>query len=129
MPGTFTDFYGNTNKDTIVDAINSKMKSEYGNVRVKLINAKFPLIVQMVNNQGEVEYERYTTESPLVDFTNVVPKLYDIRVVYDTNKNGEYDTGNYLLGIQPERVSYMPSAQLDEVRASFDFVYEFTLLD
>lgn len=129
LPGTFTDFYGNTNKDTIVDAINTKMKSEYGNVRVKLINAKFPLIVQMVNNKGEVEYERYTTESPVVDFTNVLPKLYDIRVIYDANENGEYDTGNYLLGIQPERVSYMPSAQLDEVRASFDFVYEFTLLD
>ena len=75
LPGTFTDFYGNMNKDTIVDAINSKMKSEYGNVRVRLINAKFPLIVQMVNNKGEVEYERYTTESPVVDFTNVVPKL------------------------------------------------------
>lgn len=129
LPGTFTDFYGYTNRDTIVDAINSKMKSDYGNVRVKLINAKFPLIVQMVNNKGEVEYERYTTESPVVDFTNVVPKLYDIRVVYDTNENGVYDTGNYLLGIQPERVSYMPSSQLEEVRASFDFIYEFTLLD
>ncbi len=129
LPGTFTDFYGNINKDTIVDAINSKMKSEYGNVRVRLINAKFPLIVQMVNNKGEVEYERYTTESQVVDFTNVVPKLYDLRVIYDVNGNGQYDTGNYLLGIQPERVSYMPSAQLDEVRASFDFVYEFTLLD
>lgn len=129
LPGTFTDFYGYTNKDTIVDAINTKMKSDYGNVRVKLINAKFPLIVQMVNNKGEVEYERYTTESPVVDFTNVVPKLYDIRVVYDTNENGVYDTGNYLLGIQPERVSYMPSSQLEEVRASFDFIYEFTLLD
>ena len=48
---------------------------------------------------------------------------------YDTNENGVYDTGNYLLGIQPERVSYMPSSQLEEVRASFDFIYEFTLLD
>jgi uncharacterized protein (DUF2141 family) len=129
LPGTFTDFYGSINKDTIVDGINAKMKSDYGNVRVKLINAKFPLIVQMVNSRGEVEYERYTTELPVVDFTNVVPKLYDIRVVYDTNKNGVYDTGNYLLGIQPERVSYMPSSQLEEVRASFDFIYEFTLLD
>ncbi|WP_426432212.1 Ig-like domain-containing protein [Winogradskyella sp. HB-48] len=129
LPYAFTDFYEGTNKDTLNYSFRTKMKSEYGNIRVNLINAKFPLIVQLVNNRGEVEYERYTTESPVVDFTDLVPKLYDLRVIYDTNGNGKYDTGNYLLGIQPERVSYMPSSQLDEVRASFDFIYEFTLLD
>lgn len=129
LPGAFTDFYEGINKDTLNYSFRTKMKSEYGNIRVNLINAKFPLIVQLVNNNGEVEYERYTTESPIVDFTDLVPKLYDLRVIYDTNGNGKYDTGNYLLGIQPERVSYMPSSQLDEVRASFDFIYEFTLLD
>ncbi|GAB4158940.1 MAG: Ig-like domain-containing protein [Winogradskyella sp.] len=128
LPETFTDFYGNVNKDTINEVIRTKMKSEYGNVRVRLINAKFPLIVQLVNNKGEVEYEQYAMTSPVVDFTNVVPKLYDLRVIYDTNENGKYDTGNFLLGQQPERVSYC-TPPLDEVRASFDFVYDFTLLD
>ena len=128
LPETFTDFYGNVNKDTINEVIRTKMKSEYGNIRVRLINAKFPLIVQLVNNKGDVEYERYATTSPVVDFTDVVPKLYDLRVIYDTNENGKYDTGNFLLGQQPERVSYC-SPPLDEVRASFDFVYDFTLLD
>jgi uncharacterized protein (DUF2141 family) len=128
LPETFTDFYGNVNKDTINEVIRTKMKSEYGNIRVRLINAKFPLIVQLVNNKGDVEYERYATKSPVVDFTDVVPKLYDLRVIYDTNENGKYDTGNFLLGQQPERVSYC-SPPLDEVRASFDFVYDFTLLE
>lgn len=128
LPETFTDFYGNVNKDTINEVIRTKMKSEYGNIRVRLINAKFPLIVQLVNNKGDVEYERYATKSPVVDFTDVVPKLYDLRVIYDTNENGKYDTGNFLLGEQPERVSYC-SPPLDEVRASFDFVYDFTLLE
>ena len=127
LPGTFTDFYEGTNKDTLVYPVRTKLKSEYGNLRVNLRNAKFPLIVQLVDNKGEVLYERYTTESPVIDFTNLPSKLYSLRVIHDTNGNGKYDTGNYLLGIQPERVSYAPP--IEEIRSSFDFIYDFILLD
>jgi len=105
------------------------MKSDYGNVRVNLINAKFPLIVQLVNQNGVVLYERYATDSPVVDFRDIAPRQYALRVIYDSNKNGKYDTGNYLLGIQPERVSYAPSEKVEEVRSSFDFIIDFILLD
>jgi len=127
LPGTFTDFYEGTNKDTLDYALRTKMKSEYGNVRVNLRNAKFPLIVQLVNEKGIVLYERYTTGSPVVDFADLSPRQYALRVIYDTNGNGKYDTGNYLLGIQPERVSYSPT--IDETRANFDQIIEFMLLD
>ncbi|WP_299366049.1 Ig-like domain-containing protein [Winogradskyella sp.] len=127
LPGAFTDFYEGINKDTLDYTFRTRSKSEYGNIRVNLINAKFPLIVQLVNEKGEVQYEQYATTSPIVDFFDLLPKTYDLRVIYDTNGNGKYDAGNYLLGIQPERVSYAP--QIDEVRASFDNIIEFTLLD
>ena len=129
LPETFEGFYGGVIKDTLNYSFRTKMKSEYGNLRVQLRNAKFPLIVQLVNDTGIVIYERYTTENPVVDFTDIAPRKYALRVIYDTNENGKYDTGNYLLGIQPERVSYAPSANVEEVRASFDFIIEFTLLD
>ncbi len=129
LPGAFTDFYEGTNKDTLNYTFRTKNKSEYGNIRVNLINAKFPLIVQLVDDKGDVLYEHYTEESPIVDFTDLTPKQYFLRVIYDTNGNRKYDTGNYLLGIQPERVSYAPKDQVPEVRASFDQVIEFTLLD
>ena len=127
LPETFTDFYGGKNKDTLNYTFRTKNRSEYGNIRVNLRNAKFPLIVQLVNERGAVIYERYTTESPVVDFTDVAPRQYSLRVIYDANGNGKYDTGNFLLGIQPERVSY--ASPIEEVRASFDFVIEFPLLD
>lgn len=127
LPGTFTDFYESTNKDTLNYNIRTKLKSEYGNVRVTLKNAKFPMIVQLVNDQGVVLYERYTTESPIVDFRDLSPRQYALRVIYDTNGNGIYDTGNYLLGVQPERVSYSPT--IDEIRSNFDNIIDFILLD
>ena len=127
FPGAFTDFYDNTSLDTLNYAVRTKMKSEYGNIRVNIRNAKLPLIVQLVNNKGEVLYERYAKESPVVDFSDLEPKQYDLRVIFDTNGNGKYDTGNYLLGIQPERVSY--AIKIDEIRAGWSNVEEFTLLD
>ena len=68
-------------------------------------------------------YEQYTTDAPAVDFTNLAPNQYALRIVFDTNGNGKYDTGNFLLGIQPERVSY--SEPIDPVRSNFDFVIDF----
>jgi len=43
LPETFTDFYDETNKDTLNFSFRTKMKSEYGDVRVNFRNAKLPL--------------------------------------------------------------------------------------
>lgn len=127
-PEAITDFFNTKNTDTLNFGFRTKLKSQYGNIRVQLRNAKFPLIVQLIDKNGKVYREQYTTKNPVVDFENLEPRLYDLRVIFDTNKNGVYDTGNFLLGIQPERVSYC-SPPLEEVRASFDFIYDFTLQD
>ncbi|OZV70630.1 Ig-like domain-containing protein [Winogradskyella aurantia] len=127
LPETFTDFFESTNKDTLSYTVRTKMKSEYGNIRVNLKNAKFPLIVQLVDSQGKVEYERYTTDVPVVDFRDILPKQYGLRAIFDSNANKKYDSGNYLLGLQPERVSYAPP--IPEVRANFDQIIEFILLE
>ncbi|WP_339623044.1 Ig-like domain-containing protein [uncultured Winogradskyella sp.] len=127
LPGAFTDFYDTQNKDTLGFGFRTKRKSEYGNVRVRVRNAKFPLIVQLVDGNGRVIYERYAKDSPIVDFTDIVPKQYALRAIFDANGNGKFDTGNYLLGLQPERVSY--AKQMDEVRSNFDQIVEFILLE
>jgi uncharacterized protein (DUF2141 family) len=127
LPGTFTDFFGDINKDTLNYSFKTKLSSDYGKMRVNLINAKLPLIVQLIDQKGDVLYERYAKDIPRADFTDIEPKQYGLRAIFDANGNGKYDTGNYLLGIQPERVSY--SQSIDPIRANFDIIIEFTLLD
>lgn len=126
LPNAITDFYGAVN-DTLNYRFNTKQKSDYGNIRVKLINAKLPLIVQLVNDKNEVLYEQYADKYPVIDFRNIELKQYQLRAVFDVNKNRKFDTGDYLTKRQPERISY--SKPIDPVRANFDYEIEFTLKD
>lgn len=125
LPGAFTDFFGNVN-DTLNFSFKTREYADFGNLRLNLIDAVYPVIVQLVDQQGEVAYEQYAVQENPLDFQHIAPGNYYIRVIYDRNANGTYDSGNYLKNIQPERVSYYPN--VFEVRASFDYIEDFTLL-
>jgi len=124
LPGSLTDLFENTN-DTLNYSLRTKNISDYGNARVNLRNAVYPVIVQLTDKQGEVIAETYSEKPEPIDFLGLNPGLYDIRVIYDTNKNGKWDTGNYLKKIQPERISYTDKPI--EVRANWDVPTDFTL--
>ncbi|MFC3876534.1 Ig-like domain-containing domain [Winogradskyella maritima] len=126
LPGAFEDILG-TQNDTLNFNFRTRKKSELGNIRVSLINAKLPLIVQLTDEQGKVLYEKYAETSPVVDFTNIEPKQYQLRVIFDENKNGKYDPGSFLLNTQPERTSYHPVLEDTNVRANFDYNISLTL--
>ena len=46
------------------------------------------------------------------------PAGYTLRVILDENKNGTWDTGDYLNAIQPEKVLYYP--EIIELRANWE---------
>ena len=124
LPGAITDFYNSTN-DTILYRVKTKTYNDYGNLRLNLRNAKYPIIIQLVSSSGEKKYEIYSKNLSGVDFTNIDPGKYFIRIIYDQNKNNRYDSGNYLKKIYPEKVIYYPD-EID-VRAGWDLVQEFIL--
>ncbi|MEJ2112395.1 MAG: hypothetical protein P8X62_01355, partial [Flavobacteriaceae bacterium] len=126
LPNSLTDFYGIAN-DTLDYSIKTKAFSDYGNVRVSLQNAKYPIIVQLSDEKGEVKAEQFSDEPKFFDFRYVNPGKYLLRVIFDSNGNKKYDTGSYLKKQQPERVSYYP--ELIDVRANWDEIREFILLD
>lgn len=124
LPEALTDFFGNVN-DTLNVSLRTKAEIDYGNVRVTLKNAKFPLIVQLTDDKGEVKEELYATKNEPVDFFNINPGKYLLRVIFDTNKNKKFDTGSYLKKQQPERISYFPKPL--DIRSGFDEIIDFTL--
>ncbi len=126
FPGALKDFYG-TENDTLRLRAGTKLLSDYGNIRVSLRNAKYPIILQFVTTNGDVKEEKIVRERGPVDFTNIDPGKYFLRAIFDTNDNGKYDSGNFLKKRQPERVSY--AEELVEVRAFWEEITEFILED
>jgi uncharacterized protein (DUF2141 family) len=124
LPETFTDFFENKN-DTLNYSLSTKSYDDYGNVRVTLKNAAYPVIVQLTNENGEIKEEQYSTKPEMLDFLNVNPGKFYLRVIFDANENNKFDTGNYLYKRQPERISYYP--ELLDVRAGWDEILEFIL--
>lgn len=124
LPETVIDFFENTN-----DTLNYKLKTpdpeSLGEARVIIQNATYPIIVQLVDDKSEVKYEKYSTKPEPLDFFYLKPNKYFLRVVFDTNENGEYDTGDFLKKIQPERVSYRKKEV--EVRVGWSNIEEFIL--
>jgi hypothetical protein len=54
----------------------------------------------------------------MVDFYFLNPGKYAARLINDRNGNGEWDTGDYAKGIQPEEVYYFP--KVVEYKALWD---------
>ncbi|MGZ9734554.1 Ig-like domain-containing protein [Flavobacterium sp. GNP002] len=118
LPGALTDFFEKSN-DTLTYKLSTKSTADYGNLTVVLENIKeFPVIVELTNIKGDVLATEYTEKNTTLEFNLIEPALYTLRAIYDTNKNKEWDSGNYLEKRQSEEVIYF-SKEID-VRSNWD---------
>jgi len=125
LPGALTDYIDQKN-DTLSYKVTTKNTSDYGNLRVNLSNVKqFPVIVELTNEKGEVIASEFSDNATVVDFMFLEPAKYTLRVIYDTNGNKEWDSGNFLERRQPEEVIYFPK-EID-VRGNWDVDQPFDL--
>lgn len=125
MPGAFTDFFDSVN-DTLRYEVTTKNTTEYGNLKIILEGAKnFPIIVELTDKDGKVKASAIANNTSIVEFLSLEPMIYTLRIIYDENKNGVWDTGNFMEKKQPEEVIYFPK-NLD-VRANWDVEQPFDL--
>jgi len=126
LPGAITDFFGNEN-DTLNIRLGTKSYADFGNLSMTIASEEenYPLLVQLTDEKGETKQEIYAKEPQTFEFNTIKPSKYRIRVIFDTNGNGQWDTGNYLKRIHPERVSYYPD--LIEIRANWELEQTFII--
>jgi hypothetical protein len=119
FPGAVEDFLGNKTADTLSFNYSTKKIIELANIFVTLEKGEnFPVLVQVLDaSSKKVIAEKRAASNEEVAFNFLDPGTFQLRVIYDTNDNGKYDPGNFLLGIQPERVQY--SAEFP-VQANWD---------
>lgn len=124
-PGAVTDFFNKQN-DTLAFSFNTKNTSDYGNLRVKLENVKkFPVLIELTNKDGKVLQSAVSDKNTEINFDLIEPEKVRLRVIYDDNKNGVWDSGDFLQLRQAEEVIYFPK-EID-VRANWDVEQPFNL--
>ena len=125
LPKAITDIY-NISNDSISYNLKTKKTEDYGVLILNFSSAKkSAFIVELLNSKEEVVRTSKIKEAQTVKFDLVPPAKYMIRVTYDENNNGKWDTGNFLQKIQPEKVKLFDKEI--EILANWELDESFTL--
>jgi hypothetical protein len=118
LPGALEDYFGNTN-DTISIPFRFDKLENFGVLKLQIEPVfESSIEVSILDKEDQVIYQQPLDSLGRCEFNAVKPGIYDIRLLFDTNKNGRYDTGSFLNRIQPERILYLNESI--EIRANWE---------
>lgn len=107
---TFYDFRG-LKYDSAVSKYTSTHKNEFGKLTLKLLlNKKQNYLIQLLNEKDVVIAEQTialslsSSNAVSLDFIDLQPTTYKVKVIYDDNENKKWDTGNVMKKQQAEKV-------------------------
>ncbi|HEY0771241.1 MAG TPA: Ig-like domain-containing protein [Sphingobacteriaceae bacterium] len=101
--GAITDIYGAKSKPSTINMTLDELEN-YGNVTLKIkIPDSSSYLVEMLRDEKVIKTEK-VPETGKVDFLNFPTGKYRFRIIYDSNKNGKWDTGNVRERRQPELI-------------------------
>ena len=115
-PGAIASIYP-LEHDTLDITFKTRDIEYYGQILLNLENVGNRVLVQLINKKKVIR-EREVDASGLITFSYLIPENYSIKVIHDLNKNGKWDTGNYMDKIQPEPVEFLPKSI--KVRSNWD---------
>jgi len=104
----------------------TKKQADYGSLKLRLKNidmAKNPVLLIM---QGDNIYKSYVLTEPIISEDMFLPGEYELRILYDNNKNGHWDPGEFFgKHKQPEIV--VPIERKISVKAAFANEFDISL--
>lgn len=100
----FTDISGAKSKQFKRSFIRDT-EENYGNISIQVIvpDTAKSYVVQWLNDQENVLREDKISKNTQLNYLRYPTAKYHIRVVYDENKNGKWDTGDLRSKMQPEK--------------------------
>jgi len=104
-PGAFTAIFKAQNKE-IKTSLELGKKDDYGTLKVKIVppEKQKSYILEIIDGNKSIVNTIVVKQDTSVTFSNYKGGKYFIRITYDTNKNGVWDTGSVALGLQPEKI-------------------------
>lgn len=104
--------------DKIKQAFKVRSEDDYFTIHFNVAGADSSAFVELLDMQDKVLRKRIVEKDGRTDFYFLNPGKYGARLINDTNGNGEWDTGDFEKGLQPEAVFYYP--KLIEAKALWD---------
>ncbi|MBN1132240.1 MAG: Ig-like domain-containing protein [Bacteroidales bacterium] len=124
-PGAFANMY-DLPQDTVDISFQTRDAESYGKIILNLENVKGSIIVQLLAKEKVARQRSVSSYGP-VEFPFLNAETYKIKLIHDRNENGEWDTGDYLEKLQPEKVEFLPVDIV--VRANWDHDATYRLND
>jgi uncharacterized protein (DUF2141 family) len=118
LPKAITDIYEITN-DSLTLNLSTKTLEDYGTINLDLqseLDANF--IVELTRENGDLVRQKIIDKPQVINFKLLPPGNYIIKVLIDENRNGKWDTGDFLLKKQPERIKFFET--VIELKANWD---------
>lgn len=117
--GSFTGLFDTKNKE-FTKKFQLAKKDDYGTLIVKIVvpEPDKQYLLEVTNEAKTIVNSLVVSKDTTVKFANYRAGRYFIRIIYDTNKNGIWDTGNVKLKLQPETIYNEPKEL--SIRANWD---------
>ena len=128
-PGAVSDIYGRSNKDTLTSSFILAEESAFGILALKLEIQEAPatpFVMQLISNQELVKEEIFTSPKMEFNYINIPAGDYKIKLIFDGNGNGRWESGNYYLKEQPEKIIFYEKALT--VRANWEMEIEWIVV-
>lgn len=106
----------NIKENAFTDVVNNKSKpynkkfeldteDNYGSINVKLSvpDTSKTYLIQWLGEKYNVLKQDKISKNTSLNYTRYPTAKYFIRIIYDENRNGKWDTGNVKLKVQPEK--------------------------
>lgn len=116
----FKGLYGGVSEEFTREMV-FKSLDEYAALYVDVAGVGDNCILQLLDARENVVMEQ-KTRGGHCEFYFIKPGTYYMRLIFDENGNGVWDTGDYAKGIQPERVSYYHHSL--DLRALFEYTQD-----
>ena len=104
-PGAFTGVLG-TVSDSIDFNFTTREEDHYASILLHVTGVNENIIIQLLDERENILREYYINEDSHLVIDFLQPQKYMLKAIFDANQNNKWDTGNYLKGIQPERVKF-----------------------
>ena len=107
----------------------TKSLEDYGAlfIDIELPGDSLPYIIQLLDDKENIIEQRTLRESTLLEFVLLKPQKYKLKAIRDSNRNGRWDTGIHLQGLQPERVYYFE--KISDVRPNWELEEKWSITD